>query len=55
MASPWPISVPGFLTEAEKAKLDVDPLTGPEIEKVVTNLFTLEPALVARLKELLIQ
>jgi hypothetical protein len=46
---------PAFLPEAEKAKLDIDPVTGPEIEKVVANLFSLEPALVARLKELLVQ
>jgi tripartite-type tricarboxylate transporter receptor subunit TctC len=46
---------PAFLAEAEKAKLDIDPVTGPEIEKVLANLFTLEPALVARLKELLVQ
>ncbi len=46
---------PEFLAEAAKAKLDIDPVTGEEIEKNVAGLFALEPALVARLKELLLQ
>ncbi len=44
---------PGFLAEAEKAKLTLDPVTGEELEKMVAELFTLDPALVARLKDLL--
>jgi len=44
---------PEFLVEAKKAKLDVDPLTGQEAESIVSNLFKLEPALVAKLKEIL--
>jgi len=43
-----------FLAEADKAKLDIDPVTGPEIEKVAANLFNLDPALIAKLKELLL-
>lgn len=46
---------PEFLAEAAKAKLDIDPVSGEEIEKGVAGLFTLEPALVAKLKELLLQ
>ena len=45
---------PAFLAEATKARLDIDPVTGDEIEKVVATLFTLEPALVGRLKEVLL-
>ena len=45
---------PAFLAEAEKAKLDIDPVTAAEIEKVVANLFSLDPGLVAKLKELLL-
>jgi len=44
-----------FLADAGKAKLDVDPVSGDEIEKNVAGLFALEPAVVARLKELLLQ
>jgi tripartite-type tricarboxylate transporter receptor subunit TctC len=42
-----------FLTEAEKSKLDLDPLTGEELEAKVAGLFKLNPALVAKLKEAL--
>jgi tripartite-type tricarboxylate transporter receptor subunit TctC len=44
-----------FLAEAEKAKLEIDPVTGEEIEKSVAGLFALEPGLVAKLKEVLFQ
>ena len=46
---------PEFLAEAQKARLDIDPVGGEEIEKVVASLFKLEPGLVARLKETLLQ
>jgi tripartite-type tricarboxylate transporter receptor subunit TctC len=42
-----------FLAEAVKSKLDVDPLTGEEVEKIVAGLFKLEPALVAKMGEIL--
>ena len=42
-----------FLAEAEKTKLNVDPVTAEELEKMVTDLFALDPALLARLKEIL--
>src|SRR5213593_4720205 len=38
-----------FVAEAEKAKLGLDPVTGEELEKMVSELFTLDAALVARL------
>ena len=44
-----------FLAEAAKAKLEIDPVTGEDIEKSVAGLFSLEPALVARLREVLFQ
>ena len=44
-----------FLAEAQKAKLDIDPVGGEEIEKVVAGLFKLDPTLVAKLKEILLQ
>jgi tripartite-type tricarboxylate transporter receptor subunit TctC len=46
---------PAFLAEAEKAKLDVDPISGEEIERRVKALFTLEPAMVAKLRAILLE
>ena len=46
---------PEFLADTAKAKPDIDPVTGEEIEKSVAGLFGLEPALLAKLKELLLQ
>jgi tripartite-type tricarboxylate transporter receptor subunit TctC len=42
-----------FLAEAVKSKLDVDPLSGEEVEKIVAGLFKLEPSLVAKMAEVL--
>jgi tripartite-type tricarboxylate transporter receptor subunit TctC len=42
-----------FLAEAEKADLEVDPLGGEEVQKIVAGLFKLEPGLVSKLKEFL--
>jgi tripartite-type tricarboxylate transporter receptor subunit TctC len=42
-----------FVAEAEKAKLTLDPVTGEELEKLVTDLGALDPALVGKLKEIL--
>ncbi len=44
---------PEFRADAQKAKLDLDPLDGEEIENEVKTLFKLEPALVKQLKEIL--
>lgn len=41
-----------FLAEAEKTKLDVDPIPGEQVEKIIANLFKLETALLARLKQI---
>ena len=42
-----------FLAEAKKAKLDIGPVTGEQVERIISGLFKLEPALVAKLKETL--
>ena len=42
-----------FLAEAEKAKLEIDPVDGPGIEKMVHGLYEIEPAIVNRVKQLL--
>lgn len=44
---------PEFLMDTQKAKLDLDPIDGAEIEKQVRELFKLEPALVGKMKEIL--
>jgi len=45
---------PEFLAEAKKAKLEIEPVSGEEIEGVVQGLFKIEPAFVARLKQVLV-
>jgi tripartite-type tricarboxylate transporter receptor subunit TctC len=42
-----------FLAEATKSKLDVDPVTGEEVEKIVAGLFKLDSATVAKMSEVL--
>lgn len=42
-----------FLDEAKKSKIDVDPVTGEEVERIIDGLFKLEPSLVTKLKEIL--
>lgn len=44
---------PDFIADAKKSKLNVDPIPVAAIEKDIGNLFKLDPALVARLKEVL--
>ena len=44
---------PEFLADANRAKLDLNPLGGEEIEKEVKALFAMDPALVKQLKEIL--
>ena len=44
---------PQFLAEAEKTKLEIDPIDGPGIEKMVNGLYEIEPAIVNRVKQLL--
>jgi len=44
---------PQLLAEAEKTKLEIDPVDGPGIEKMVNGLYEMEPAIVNRVKQLL--
>lgn len=46
---------PAFLAEAERLRLDVDPVSGEEIERLVDGLFRLDPAFVARLRAVLLE
>ncbi len=44
---------PDFLADAKKAKLDINPLDGAELEHNVKNVFNLDPKLIPRAKEIL--
>jgi tripartite-type tricarboxylate transporter receptor subunit TctC len=45
---------PELLAEAKKSKLEIAPIDGPSIAKLAADLYKLDPALLSRLKELLI-
>ena len=42
-----------FLQETEKAKLTLDPATAEDLERMIAEAFALEPALLAKLKDIL--
>lgn len=44
---------PEFKGDAQKAKLEVDPMAGEELERTVHGLFKLDPVFAAKLKEIL--
>jgi tripartite-type tricarboxylate transporter receptor subunit TctC len=44
---------PEFLADANKAKLDISPLDGAELEKNVKEVFNLDPKLIPRAKDIL--
>lgn len=45
---------PQFVAEAKKANLDIEAVTGEEMEQIVAGLFKMDPKQVARLKEVLV-
>jgi len=47
------MSDPGFLADAEKANLDIAPLTGEELEKTVLGILKSPPPLLAKLKQII--
>jgi hypothetical protein len=44
---------PEFLADAEKARIEVSPVGGEEVERLVAGLFTLDQATTARLRAIL--
>lgn len=46
---------PDFIADAQKAKLDLSPLSGDELEKIVASFYRTEPEVVARLKDILVK
>ena len=43
-----------FLADAKRSKLDIEPVAGEELEKVVQDLYKIDPPMLARLKEVLL-
>jgi hypothetical protein len=44
---------PEFLAETEKARLDIDPLPGEEVAKIMAGFYQLNPALAAKLRRII--
>jgi tripartite-type tricarboxylate transporter receptor subunit TctC len=44
---------PEFLAETKKSNLDIDPLTGEEVEKIVARFFKLDSSVVTKLREIM--
>jgi len=44
---------PEFLADAKKSKLEIDPTTGEQVERIIAEFFKLDPALIAKLKGIL--
>ena len=44
---------PEFIADAQKARLDMSPLSGEELEKVVARTYKLEKSIIEKLKEIL--
>jgi hypothetical protein len=44
---------PQLLAEAHKSKLEINPIDGPGIEKMVNGLYEIEPAVMKRVKQIL--
>jgi hypothetical protein len=42
-----------FLADAKKANLDIEPVTGQEMERLIAGVFKLDPELAAKLKAIL--
>ena len=47
------LSDPEALDEAKKGRMDVDPATGEELEKLVNEIFSSPPEVVERVKKIL--
>jgi hypothetical protein len=47
------MSDPEFVADAKKAQLDLNPLTGQELEKIIASVYKLDGSLVEKLKAIL--
>ena len=41
-----------FTAEMKKARLDVDPVSGDEVERIINETFKLDPVLLGKLKDI---
>ena len=44
---------PEFLADAKKANLEIEPITGREMQQIVAGIFKLDPAITAKVKAIL--
>jgi tripartite-type tricarboxylate transporter receptor subunit TctC len=44
---------PSFVAEAKKSNLDIDPVSGEELDRLIGGFFKLDPTLLAKLKDVL--
>ena len=44
---------PEFVADARQAQLDIDPISGEDVTRLVGELFKMSPAVLTKLKELL--
>jgi hypothetical protein len=44
---------PEFIAEAKKGNLDLEPVAGEELQRIVNGFFKVEPATVNKLREIL--
>ncbi|HEX9788719.1 MAG TPA: hypothetical protein VGB09_11865, partial [Candidatus Binatia bacterium] len=47
------VNAPEYVADAQKSKLNIDPVSGEDLELTVNRLFKLPPARVSKLKEIL--
>ncbi len=44
---------PDLLAEAKKSRVDINPVSGPEVEEIVKGMFTIPPNITVKLKEII--
>ncbi len=47
------LSDPEFVNDARQAQLDLDPISGEDVTRLIGELFRMPPAILVKLKELL--
>ena len=45
---------PAFRADAKKAQIEIDPIDGVETEKIFSDVYKIQPATLAKLKDLLL-
>ena len=44
---------PEFVADAKKSKIDLEPIAGEEVQKMVAGMFKLSPVLIGKLRDAL--